>query len=245
MARPRRGRLHAADPHTSPRERRMADQAGAGMAGTEAGDVPLSRPEARRKLVLDGLGIIVSAVGFGFVYGLAARTDAGFSPIDVMAMSVFAFAGAAQFAAVGYVASGVPWFVIGVLTGLLNARHVLYSAALAPWFRGRGLRGAGRGGPRPDRRGVRPVDRPLPAAGPVRRVRLLVCRDRRHVHPVVPRDARRGAPRRGHRRPGAPRHRRDLPGGDDRPRGRADHRAGASSSPRSSVRRSASACRSP
>ena len=27
--------------------------------------------------------------------------------------------------------------MIGVLTGLLNARHVLYSAALAPWFRGR------------------------------------------------------------------------------------------------------------
>jgi predicted branched-subunit amino acid permease len=98
---------------------------------------PLTRQDARRKLVLDGLGIVVSAVGFGFVYGLAARTDAGFSPIDVMAMSVFAFAGAAQFAAVGYVATGVPWIVIGLLTGLLNARHVLYSASIAPWFRGR------------------------------------------------------------------------------------------------------------
>ena len=91
---------------------------------------------ARRQLVLDGLGIVVSAMGFGVVYGVAARTDAGFSPIDVAAMSVFAFAGAAQFAAIGYVASGVPWIVIGVLTGLLNARHVLYSAAIAPWFRG-------------------------------------------------------------------------------------------------------------
>lgn len=98
---------------------------------------PLSLGDARRRLVVDGLGIVVSAVGFGFVYGLAARTEAGFSPIDVMAMSVFAFAGAAQFAAIGYVASGVPWIVIGILTGLLNARHVLYSAALAPWFRGR------------------------------------------------------------------------------------------------------------
>jgi predicted branched-subunit amino acid permease len=97
----------------------------------------LGLPEARRRLILDGLGIIVSAMGFGFVYGLTARTDAGFSPIDVMAMSVFAFAGAAQFAAIGYVATGVPWLLIGVLTGLLNARHVLYSAALAPWFRGR------------------------------------------------------------------------------------------------------------
>lgn len=92
---------------------------------------------ARRQLALDGLGIIASGIGFGFVYGLAARTDAGFSPIDVAAMSVIAFAGAAQFAAIGYVATGVPWGVIGILTGLLNARHILYSAAIAPWFRGR------------------------------------------------------------------------------------------------------------
>jgi predicted branched-subunit amino acid permease len=92
---------------------------------------------ARRQLVLDGLGIMVSAAGFGFVYGLAARTDAHFSPLEAMAMSLFAFAGAAQFAAVGYVASGIAWPVIALLTGLLNARHVLYSAALAPWFRGR------------------------------------------------------------------------------------------------------------
>ena len=55
-----------------------------------------------------GIGIAVSAVGFGFVYGLAAR-EAGFSPIEAMAMSVIVFAGAAQFAAVGYVAGGLPW----------------------------------------------------------------------------------------------------------------------------------------
>jgi predicted branched-subunit amino acid permease len=57
-----------------------------------------------------------------------------------MAMSLIAFGGAGQFAAVGYVASGVAWPVIVVLTGLLNTRHILYSAALAPWFRGRSFR---------------------------------------------------------------------------------------------------------
>jgi predicted branched-subunit amino acid permease len=86
---------------------------------------------------VDGLGIVVSAVGFGFVFGLAARTSGHYSVIEAMAMSTIAFAGAAQFAVVGYVASGVAWPAIIVLTGLLNARHVLYSAALAPWFRGR------------------------------------------------------------------------------------------------------------
>lgn len=86
---------------------------------------------------MDGLGIVVSAVGFGFVYGLTARTVGHFSPIEAMAMSLIAFGGAAQFAAVGYVVAGLAWPAIALLTFLLNARHALYSAALAPWFRGR------------------------------------------------------------------------------------------------------------
>jgi len=79
----------------------------------------------------------VSAAGFGFVYGLTARTTGGFSPIEAMAMSLIAFAGAAQFATIGYVVAGLGWPAIALLTFLLNARHVLYSAALAPWFVGR------------------------------------------------------------------------------------------------------------
>jgi 4-azaleucine resistance transporter AzlC len=90
--------------------------------------------ESRRELAVGALGIAVSAGGFGFVYGLAAR-EAGFSPIEAMAMSTFVFAGAAQFAAVGYVASGLAWPGVILLTALLNARHLLYSAALAPWLR--------------------------------------------------------------------------------------------------------------
>ena len=95
---------------------------------------PTVLAESRRRLLMDALGIAVAAVGFGFVYGLAAR-EAGFSPIEVIAMSSIVFAGAAQFAAVGYVASGLAWPAIVLLTFLLNARHLLYSAALAPWFR--------------------------------------------------------------------------------------------------------------
>jgi len=90
---------------------------------------------ARRRLLLDTAGIAVSAIGFGFVFGLAAR-DAGYSPIEASAMSVIVFAGAAQFAAVGYVAAGLPWAPILVLTLFLNARHMLYSASLAPRLRG-------------------------------------------------------------------------------------------------------------
>jgi len=91
---------------------------------------------ARRDLVLASLGFAASGVGFGLVYGLAAR-DAGFSVIEATSMSVFVLAGAAQFAAVGLIADGSGWPSIVLLTALLNARHLLYSAAMAPWLSGR------------------------------------------------------------------------------------------------------------
>jgi 4-azaleucine resistance transporter AzlC len=89
--------------------------------------------ESRRQLIQDSLGIMVSAGGFGLVYGLSAR-EAAFSPVEAGAMSVLVFAGAAQFAAVGYVAGGFSWLAIVALTAFLNARHLLYAAALAPYL---------------------------------------------------------------------------------------------------------------
>jgi 4-azaleucine resistance transporter AzlC len=90
---------------------------------------------SRRQLLLDGLGMSLSAVGFGFVFGLSARA-AGVTPLDAGAMSVLVFAGASQFAAVGYVAGGFGWLGIVLLTALLNSRHFLYSAAIAPYLSG-------------------------------------------------------------------------------------------------------------
>ena len=88
---------------------------------------------ARRRRVGDILGIGTSAAAFGVVFGLAAR-QANYSLAEAVAMSTIVFAGAAQFAAVGLVAAATPWPAIVLLTGLLNARHMLYSAALAPWL---------------------------------------------------------------------------------------------------------------
>ena len=89
---------------------------------------------ARRRLGIDMAGIVVSSGAFGIVFGLAAQR-AHYSIVEAIAMSTIVFAGASQFAAVGLVVLGTPWPVIVLLTGLLNARHVLYSAALAPWLR--------------------------------------------------------------------------------------------------------------
>jgi 4-azaleucine resistance transporter AzlC len=95
---------------------------------------PVDLSAARRRLLLDGLGIAVSGIGFGLVFGLSAR-NAGYSILDAVAMSVIVFAGAAQFTAVGYVAAGLPWAQVVVVTAFLNARHLLYSAAIAPRLR--------------------------------------------------------------------------------------------------------------
>ncbi len=96
--------------------------------------VPTLR-EARRRLAVDMLGIMVSAGAFGFVFGLSAARLGHYSLVEAIAMSTLLFAGAAQFAGIGLVASGTPWPAIVLLTGLLNIRHLLYSAALAPWFK--------------------------------------------------------------------------------------------------------------
>jgi len=91
---------------------------------------------ARRRLLVEGAGMAITAAAFGVVYGLAART-AGLSLAEAIAMSVFVFAGASQFAALGLIAQAAPWPAILVLTAVLNARHLLYSAALLPWLRPR------------------------------------------------------------------------------------------------------------
>lgn len=88
---------------------------------------------SRRQLLQDSLGIMVSAGGFGLVYGLSAR-EAGFSPLEASAMSLFVFAGASQFVAVGYVLGGFSWLAIVALTAFINARHFLYGAALSPYL---------------------------------------------------------------------------------------------------------------
>jgi branched chain amino acid efflux pump len=94
---------------------------------------------SRRQLMLEAAGIALSTGATGTVFGLAAR-QVGLSPVETIAMSTLVLAGASQFAALGLLAAGASWFSIVVLTFLLNARHLLYSASLAPWFSGRARR---------------------------------------------------------------------------------------------------------
>lgn len=87
---------------------------------------------------LQGLALAMPiALGYlplGFAYGILARS-AGLSLVETVAMSLFVYAGSAQYIAVGMIAAGIPPSSIISTVFLVNLRHVLFSASLAPYLR--------------------------------------------------------------------------------------------------------------
>jgi 4-azaleucine resistance transporter AzlC len=82
--------------------------------------------------VKDTFPLIVGAIPFGIIFG-AAAIDSGISPAGVMGLSLFVFAGSSQFIAAGLVAQNTALAVIIFTTFIVNMRHALYSASLAPY----------------------------------------------------------------------------------------------------------------
>ncbi|AOY00420.1 branched-chain amino acid ABC transporter permease [Jeongeupia sp. USM3] len=83
----------------------------------------------------DTLAMVVGIAPFGLIFGTLAGT-AGLSPWAALAMSLFVYAGSAQFIAVTLLAAGVSAPVIVATTFVVNLRHVLYSATMAPYVGG-------------------------------------------------------------------------------------------------------------
>jgi 4-azaleucine resistance transporter AzlC len=80
------------------------------------------------------LPILVGTIPFGLIYGVAALQAGIVAPL-AQAMSAIIFAGSAQFITAQLVGAGIPALVI-ILTGVvINLRHMLYSASLAPYTR--------------------------------------------------------------------------------------------------------------
>lgn len=75
--------------------------------------------------------VVLGYVPVGFAYGVLAK-NAGLSTANTLAMSVFVFAGSAQFIAVGLLAAGASLAGIVLTTFVVNLRHLLFSAALSP-----------------------------------------------------------------------------------------------------------------
>jgi 4-azaleucine resistance transporter AzlC len=82
----------------------------------------------------DTIPLIVGAIPFGIIFGALGVTS-GLSPMAVMGFSLIVFAGSAQFIGAGLVAQGVSIPLIILTTFIVNLRHALYSASLAPYMK--------------------------------------------------------------------------------------------------------------
>lgn len=78
--------------------------------------------------------LLIGVFPFGMIYG-ALAIEAGLSPAAAQMMSSIVFAGSAQFAFAQLVHEAAPGIVIVVTIGMINLRHMLYSASMAPYLK--------------------------------------------------------------------------------------------------------------
>ena len=78
--------------------------------------------------------MIVGAIPFGILFG-ALAINAGISLAATLGISLFVFAGSAQFVATGLVAAGTGLGVIVLTTLFVNLRHALYAVSIGPYVK--------------------------------------------------------------------------------------------------------------
>lgn len=78
--------------------------------------------------------IVLGYIPVGFAYGVLAQ-KAGLEAWNTMLMSVIVFAGSAQLIAVGMLAGAAAPLAVVLTTFIVNLRHLLMSAALAPYLK--------------------------------------------------------------------------------------------------------------
>jgi len=77
------------------------------------------------------LPILLGVIPFGTIYGVLA-VGAGLPVVAAQAMSVIVFAGSAQFVGAQLLRLSTPGVIIVLTTFVVNLRHILYSASIAP-----------------------------------------------------------------------------------------------------------------
>ncbi len=79
------------------------------------------------------LPILVGVVPFGMIYGVLAMAS-GLTTTQSQAMSAIVFAGSSQFVATQMISAGTPGLVMILTIAVINLRHALYSASMAPYL---------------------------------------------------------------------------------------------------------------
>jgi 4-azaleucine resistance transporter AzlC len=77
--------------------------------------------------------LLIGVIPFGLIYG-ALALNAGLSPAEAQMMSSIVFAGSAQFITAQLVHESTPGLVIVLTIAVVNLRHMLYSASMAPYI---------------------------------------------------------------------------------------------------------------
>jgi 4-azaleucine resistance transporter AzlC len=77
------------------------------------------------------LPMLLGVAPFGVIYGVVAL-QSGIPPLAAFLMSSLVFAGSAQFLLAQLVGAGAPALLMVGAVGLINLRHALYSASVAP-----------------------------------------------------------------------------------------------------------------
>ena len=80
------------------------------------------------------LPVVLGYLPVGFAFGVLAM-QAGMTPVGVVLMSYFVYAGSGQLIAVQLLASGTSTAGIVLTTFVVNLRHLLMSAAMTPFLR--------------------------------------------------------------------------------------------------------------
>ncbi len=105
------------------------------MSSTELETTPLAPTSPQIEFltgIRDLLPILVGVIPFGMIYG-AAAISAGVPQTIAQAMSAIVFAGSSQFIAAQLIGTGTPGFIIVFTIVIVNLRHALYSASVAPY----------------------------------------------------------------------------------------------------------------
>ena len=103
------------------------------MSSATSADVPGRGPIIDRQALADLLPVAIPAVPFGFVIGLAI-TESAMPQWVAWLTAPLVFAGAAQLAMITLAGSASVWAIITAVL-VINTRHLMYSAAMAPAFR--------------------------------------------------------------------------------------------------------------
>lgn len=77
------------------------------------------------------LPLLLGVLPFGMIYGVLAL-DAGLTRVQAQGMSSIVFAGSSQFITTQLVKNSVPGLIMVLTIFVVNLRHALYSASLAP-----------------------------------------------------------------------------------------------------------------